>query len=121
MATETSEAQRVMDHLMTEKQLMQNVIDLARMLGCLTFHTYDSRRSEPGFPDLVIVGKRRVKGESPRVIFAELKSQTGRLSHAQRLWIEALNQCRQAEVYVWRPSDWSTGEIEQVLKQEAAA
>ena len=49
------------------------VVDLARTLGWRVYHTYDSRRSQPGFPDLVLVRER--------ILFLELKSETGKLSH----------------------------------------
>lgn len=48
---------------------------------------------DPGFPDLVMA-------KAGRCIFAEVKTETGRISPAQRVWIEALNGA------VWRPSDW---------------
>lgn len=72
-----------------------------------------------GFPDLVLVRRNRL-------IFAELKSDTGKLSPEQRQWLEAL-KATGAEVYVWRMSDWDdiqalltskrppTGEVKEVL------
>ena len=42
---------------MTEKQFMAQVVELAKLKGWLVYHTYDSRRSEPGFPDLCMVRK----------------------------------------------------------------
>jgi hypothetical protein len=65
-----------------EKQFQTAVVDMARWLGWSVYHTHDSRRSEPGFPDLVLV--------SDRVIFAELKTTTGVLAPAQRRWLERL-------------------------------
>ena len=82
----------------TEKAFQQQIIDLARTLGWKTFHPYDSRRSDPGFPDLVLV-------KPPRVVFAELKRESGQLSPAQLVWFGLLSQCRGVEVYVWRPSN----------------
>jgi hypothetical protein len=41
---------------MTEKQLQQLIIGACRWAGLLVYHTFDSRRSASGFPDLVIVG-----------------------------------------------------------------
>lgn len=85
---------------------MRQVEDLARLSGWLCYHTYSSRRSVPGFPDLVMV-------RPPRVIFAELKSEKGRLRDAQREWLDALRRCESVEARLWRPSSWS--EIEEVL------
>lgn len=50
-----------------------------------------------GFVDLVLVRER--------VIWAELKSDDGKLSDEQQLWIDELHKAKQ-EVYVWRPKDW---------------
>lgn len=83
----------------SEKDFMGQVIDLARMTGWRVYHTYDSRRSEAGFPDLVLVHPRR-----ERVIFAELKSATGQLSVPQKAWLAALDEAG-ADVRVWRPDD----------------
>jgi len=93
-----------------EKQFQASVAQLARMRRWETYHTYDSRRSNPGFPDLVLV-------RAPRIIFAELKTLKGKLTASQERWIAALSACPEAvEVYVWRPNDWSDGTIEQTLK-----
>lgn len=86
-------------NLMTEKAFQQAVVDLARLNGWVCYHTYDSRRSEPGFPDLVLV-----KGHS--LIFAELKTQKGRLTKDQETWREALWNVPNIGVCLWRPSDW---------------
>ena len=95
----------------TEAQFQQAVIDLARACGWLVYHTLISRGSEPGFPDLVLV-----RGEI--LIFAELKTEKGRISTAQCDWIEALSRSALAAgdhvtVRLWRPSDWP--EIERML------
>ena len=90
----------------TEKQFMAQVIELAKLRGWAHYHTHDSRRSEEGFPDLVLTRR-------PRVIFAELKSDRGKLTPAQRAWLDELRACGQ-EAYVFRPRDWKT--IERVLR-----
>lgn len=69
--------------VMTERQLLEAIRALAKRLDWLVYHTHDSRRSEPGFPDLVLV-------RDGRVIFAELKTQRGRVSPAQDVWLERL-------------------------------
>ena len=93
---------------LTEKQLSAHIVRLAQMLGYLVYHTYDSRRSARGFPDLVLVHVNRP------IIFAELKSERGRVSPDQQNWLDRLAE--QAAVYVWRPSNWYAGEIEKVLR-----
>jgi hypothetical protein len=50
----------------------------------------------PGFPDLVLAGERGL-------IFAELKTDVGRVSQAQVNWLKALDPW--VECYVWRPRD----------------
>ena len=51
--------------LITEKDFQATVIDLARSLGWIVGFTHDSRKSEPGEPDL-----RMVHPVQYRVIFA---------------------------------------------------
>ena len=70
---------------MTEKQLLQVVLDLARLTGWLAYHTHDSRRSAEGFPDLVLCHARH-----PWLVFAELKVGKGKLTKAQQEWQNAL-------------------------------
>src|SRR5262249_36636853 len=84
---------------LTESKFQQMVLGLARLHRWEWFHVYDSRRSPAGFPDLVLVRER--------VVFAELKTDTGRLHWQQRLWQEWLKKAG-AEVYIWRPKDWQT-------------
>lgn len=83
---------------MTEQQFQNQVLALVRAMGLLVYHTHDSRRSQPGFPDLVIVGAKAA-------LFRELKTETGKVSPDQERWIAALNLVGQ-DVGIWRPSDW---------------
>jgi VRR-NUC domain len=96
-----------LDRHMSEPAFQRQVLQLAHLCGWLTYHTLDSRGSEPGFPDLVLV-------RPPRLLFAELKTQTGRVSQAQRRWLHLLGQCPGVEVHLWRPGDWD--EIETTLR-----
>ena len=84
--------------LESEKGFQRAVVELAALCGWRAFHDYDSRRNTAGFPDLVLV-------RPPRLIFAELKSERGRVRREQRDWLEELAQCG-VEVALWRPSDW---------------
>jgi len=80
-----------------ENELLSSVRKLAKMYGWMSYHTHDPRRSDEGFPDLVMVRES--------IIFAELKSRTGKLSHAQEIWLRMLERTGSVEVYLWRPQD----------------
>jgi len=87
---------------MSEAQLLAAVRQACRTLGLLCYHTYDSRRSDPGFPDLVIVGER--------VIYRELKTERGRVRPEQSVWLDALTAAGQ-DADIWRPRDLHSGRI----------
>lgn len=93
-----------------EKEFMQQIIDLAHLQGWLVYHTWDSRRSAEGFPDLVMV-----RGQN--LIYAEVKREKNTLTDCQCQWIESLLIANQA-AYVWRPSDWP--HIVRVLAEDDA-
>lgn len=79
-----------------EKDWQRQVRQLAKTLGYhVQYHTFDSRRSDTGFPDLVLAKKGRL-------VFLELKREKGRVTEAQAAWIRALKDAN-AEVYVCRP------------------
>ena len=80
----------------SEKKFQQQVLQIAKLHRWATYHTFDSRRSNAGFPDLVLV-------RAHRLIFAELKSEKGKESIAQESWRQILKQTT-AEAYLWRPS-----------------
>lgn len=86
---------------MTEREWQSQVVQAARLMGWTAYHTHDSRRSEPGWPDLALV--------RDRLVMAELKTDTGRLSAAQERWLSLLTAAG-VEAHVWRPRD-----IDQVL------
>ncbi|MFD6030500.1 VRR-NUC domain-containing protein [Cellulosimicrobium funkei] len=89
---------------MSEDDLQIQVIAIAHQLGFLAYHTHDSRKSEKGFPDLVLV-----HGARGRLLFRELKKQSGQLSEDQRRWLAALHGA--ADVGVWRPIDLLEGRV----------
>ena len=84
--------------VMTEETFQSSVIQVAKDTGWMLFHDYDSRRSTAGFPDLVMT-------RNGRTIFAELKSQKGRIRTEQKQWMAELEKTLGVEVYLWRPSD----------------
>jgi len=106
---------------MSEAELQDNVIKTARAFKWRVAHfrsvpvkhgdrvVYETpvQADGAGFPDLLLVRER--------VVFAELKSETGRMSMAQQDWMFALREA-DAERYIWFPKDWISGEIEEVLR-----
>lgn len=88
---------------MSEDELLAQVRRACVALRLRTYHTYSSRRSEPGFPDLVIVGPRGV-------LWRELKTARGRLTEPQKDWLGDLTQAHQ-NAAVWRPIDLLNGTI----------
>ncbi len=84
---------------MTERVFMQSIIDLAKREGWRHYHTHDSRRSPSGFPDLVLV-------KPPRIIAAEVKTETGQVTADQQNWLDDLG-LTPVETFIWRPSYWA--------------
>ena len=102
---------------MTENELLANVLEMADGYGWAHYHVFEQRpyakRSSKGFPDLVMV-----RGD--QLHFIELKDQKGQATVDQEGWLTRLFQVQRevefnVHVGLWRPSDWYTGIIEQVL------
>ena len=68
---------------MSERQLQDAVVELATWCKWMSYHTFDSRRSAPGFPDLVLLRR-------DRIIAVELKSAIGKVTGEQQRWLDAL-------------------------------
>jgi hypothetical protein len=85
------------------------VVETARLAGWRVAHFRAARTKDGwrvpitadghGWPDLVLV-------RPPRILFAELKSESGELRPRQLEWLDALRLLPQVEVFLWRPSDW---------------
>ena len=109
--------------VITETQFQQQVIDLAHLTGWTVAHfraakviikgveTYRTpvQADGKGFPDLVLV-------KPPRVLFIELKSESGQASPEQVAWLLLLGKCPGIETYCWKPSQWD--EIVEILRRE---
>lgn len=89
---------------MTEAEFQDRVIATARLYGWMVHHARPARmadgrwrtpvQGDRGFPDLVLAHTRHGR------VFAELKSDTGRLTPEQKAWLAVLGGV------VWRPRDW---------------
>ena len=91
------------DEALTEAQFQAQVIKMATdIYGWEVFHDGDSRRSNAGFPDLVLV-------KDGKLIFAELKKEKESYpSKDQRKWLAKLGQVMKSSdnvlAVLWRPS-----------------
>lgn len=95
--------------LVTEAAFQEAVVARAALYHWWVWHDNDARRNEAGLPDLILV-------RPPRIIFAELKKQNGRVSAEQRGVLAMLDDCPGVESYVWRPSDEPV--LDAVLRRE---
>lgn len=82
----------------TEKAFQSGVVQLAIRCGWMVYHTYDSRRCVPGFPDLILL-------RGNRQVVAELKIEPNKPTESQREWLAAF-AATGAETFIWYPSDW---------------
>jgi len=85
------------DGLVTEAELQAAILDCATANGWWSYHTRNSRGSNAGWPDLVML-------RAPEAIFVELKREDGRVTPEQSEVLGKLRACG-LEVHVWRPSD----------------
>ena len=69
----------------TERQVQDTLVAAALVAGWLVYHPWISVRSAPGWPDLFCVHPGR-----GQALAFEVKAQRGRVSEAQRQWLEAL-------------------------------
>ena len=98
-------AQQQADAVLAEAGLLEHLRALARRHGWLCYHTHDSRRSEPGFPDLVLCRPPSAHGAG-RLLFAELKNAYAKMTMEQQHWLDILrHSVAGVEVYLWRPQD----------------
>ena len=106
-ATDSKHVREMLSHI-TEAQFQFAVKRAAMSYGWLVYHTHDSRRSDPGFPDLFMVRN----GEA---IAGELKREKRSVvSAAQEDWLDVLSEVPGIRTHVWRPSQWPI--IEEILR-----
>jgi hypothetical protein len=93
----------------SEAMFMDAVIRVANMSEWDAHHIRPGRYGNyyktdglPGMPDLILIGRR---GQG--IIWAELKTEKGKLTDEQRSRLLQINNNGQ-EVYVWRPKDMQT-------------
>lgn len=83
----------------SEEEFQASVIDEARRQGWEPYHTFNSKRSVPGFPDLVLI-------RGPVLIVAELKVKKNKPTAAQEKWLALFAGVPGVRVFRWRPENW---------------
>ena len=96
---------------MTENEFKDIIISVAKRYGWLIHHDLPAQSSrghwathvqgDTGFPDLVLLSPKGV------LVFAELKTDIGRLSKQQDQWLDRLDLSA-CIVQVWRPNQMPT-------------
>lgn len=95
-----------------EKDFRKRVCEYARLNGWKVYYIPDSRAvTLNGYPDLTMWRNCRLPRHNGKLLFAELKTDKGKLRPDQEIVIDELRHF--ADVYVWRPRDWD--EIAKVL------
>lgn len=94
---------------MTERQLQECITEAARTLGYLVYSVPDSRRSEPGYPDLTIAGYGSIwfiecKTERGRLRGPSV-TKRGRVLPSQQDWLDELAASTVVRADVVRPAD----------------
>ena len=97
--TVTSARQVILESI-GEKAWQAQVEEWLKRGGWLYIHQFDSRRSNPGFPDVLAIRGRRL-------LAIELKAKRKKPGFWQDVWLTAFRElgCEHVEVYVWRPFD----------------
>ena len=105
-----------------EAAFQAEILRVAHQYGWATYHTHDSRGSDKGWPDLVLV-------RNTQLLFVECKGVRTYVSKAQKLWLAMLQRIADTvasytgvlphgpliQVHLWRaPGDWN--EIYRVLR-----
>ena len=130
MAIETmtpDEYRKMLAEAMSEKDLQTHVRRVAKVNGWRAFCWWSSLHSPAGWPDLVLV--REIDRGDPdldwlwdlrgypkaEMIFAECKKEGGKVTPEQADVLALLRLTRHG-VYVWKPSNLLSGEIEEILR-----
>lgn len=94
-----------------EEEFLGKLITLAHLHHWLVAHFRPARTEKgwrtavsadgAGWPDLVLV-------RASDIYFVEVKSQKGKLTSNQEMWLTTLDKNPTVRCFVWRPSDWDT-------------
>jgi len=88
---------------LTERQFQRMVVDGLKQRGYLVWVVPDMRKTLAGLPDVIAVHPTRAPR---RVLFWELKTQTGRVRPGQKIALAAMDGIPGVDARVLRPADW---------------
>jgi hypothetical protein len=97
--------------IISEESFQRAVVDLAHIFKYKVAYFRKARKKDgdwvtpvgadgKGWLDLVLVNENKHD-----LIFAELKSENGKMTKEQKDWFTRLGKCHES-VYCWKPSDW---------------
>jgi hypothetical protein len=92
-----------------ESTLQEHVRKMFVLLGWSYYHTWNALHSPEGYPDVTAA-------KDGRIIWAELKQQGADPTPRQMGWLAVLALNPRVEVYLWRPYDWLSGEIQAIME-----
>jgi|SRR5882672_3465279 len=95
----------------SEKDLARYITEMCEVVGVIRYHHLNSIGTERGFPDETWIGAHGM-------CFVELKSQKGRIRPEQQTFLDAVEAtgAGRPALYVFRPEDWLSGEIQKVIQ-----
>ena len=81
------ESRRVLWGAISEEDFRQGISEAATLQGWMVYHTYDSRRSNEGWPDLFMIHPAKM-----RIVILETKAMKTKTTAKQKVWIKALQK-----------------------------
>ena len=100
-----------------QEKVRRLVKKVERLTGeeILYYHTHNSQHCAKGFPDVQILWEHGQGGrERGRLVVAELKRENKEPTETQWEWLRRYAHAG-AEVYLWKPSHFLNGFIQEVL------
>src|SRR4029450_6032462 len=89
-----------------EADFQEHCEQVARRYGWLVHHAADSRRADPGLPDLIMLSPIQADN-TVTLVMLELKTQKGKLLTEQEQWQLRLGLVDRVVTGVLRPSGWA--------------
>lgn len=91
----------------SEAQFQAQVLQLAKLCGWSAYHTFDSRRSHKGFPDLILTRVVECRGELLALELKRDEAAARRVTAEQMRWIEMIDLVPGCRARLCTPADWA--------------